>query len=114
MESINVIIDDTISEKDVDEDGEAASLKKNEGDENMSQSDDGERESSKKVSTPPTSRRETRSTQRSSSPLTPPKVQPLISHDGEPLTSKKLSSRVTLSHPTSNIIGDLKKMRDFV
>ena len=114
MESINVIIDDTISEKDVDEDGEVASLKKNKGDDNMSQSDDGERESPEMVSTPPTSRRETRSTQRSSSPLTPPEVQPLISRDGEPLTSKKPSLRVTLNHPTSNIIGDLKKMRDFV
>ena len=107
MESINVVIDDTISEKDVDEDGEGPSLKKNEGDDNMSQSDDGERESLKKESTPPTTRRETRSTQGSSSPLTPPEVQPPISHDGEPSTSKKSSSRVTLSHPTSNIIGDL-------
>ena len=36
MKSINVIIDDTISEKDVDEDGEGPNLKKNEGDDNMS------------------------------------------------------------------------------
>ena len=89
MESINVVIDDTNPEKDVDEDGEAPSLKKNEGDNNMSQSDDGERKSPEKESTPTTSRRETRSTQGYSSPLTPPKVQPPISHDGEPSTSKK-------------------------
>ena len=35
MESINIVIDDTISEKDVDEDGEGPTLKKNEGDDNM-------------------------------------------------------------------------------
>ena len=74
MESINVVIDDTNPEKDVDEDGEAPSLKKNEGDNNMSQSDDGERKSPEKESTPTTSRRETRSTQGYSSPLTPPEV----------------------------------------
>ena len=50
-----------------------------------------------------------RSTQGSSSPLTPPKVQPSISHDEEPSTSKRPSSRVTLNHPTSNIIGDVNK-----
>ena len=107
MESINVVIDDTIPKKDVGEDGEVPSLKKNEGDGNMSQSDDGERESSQKESTPTTSRRETRSMQGSSSPLTPPEVQPLISRDEKPSTSKKPSSRVTLNHPKSNIIGDL-------
>ena len=107
MESINIVIDDTISEKDVDEDGKGSTLKKNEGDDNMSQSDDGERESPEKESTPPTTIRETRSTQGSSSPLTPLEVQPPISHDGEPSTSKKTSSRVTLNHPASNIIGDL-------
>ena len=36
MESINVVIDDTIQEKDVSEDGEVPSLKKNEGDGNLS------------------------------------------------------------------------------
>ena len=40
MESINVVIDDTISEKDIDDDGEGLSLKKNEGDDNMSQGED--------------------------------------------------------------------------
>ena len=73
----------------------------------MSQSDDGEKESPEKESTPPISRRETRSTQGSSSPLTPPKVQPPISRDEEPSTSKRPSSRVTLNHPISNILGDL-------
>ena len=107
MESINVVIDNTISEKDVDENGKGPSLKKNEGDNNMSQGDDGERESPKKESTPTTSRRETKSTQGSSRPLTLLEVQPSISRDGEPSTSKKPSSRVTLNHPTSNIIGDL-------
>ena len=109
MESINVAIDDTISEKDVDEDSEGPNLKKNEGDDNMSQSDDGERESLEKESTPPTKRRETRSTQGSLSPLTPLEVQPPISRDREPFTSKKPSSRVTLNHLTSNIIGDFDK-----
>ena len=107
IESINVVIDDTIPKKSVDEDGEAPSLKKNDGDENMSQSDDGGRQSSKRETTPTTSRRENRSTQGSLSPLTPPKVQPPISRDEEPSTSKKPSSRVTLNHPNSNIISDL-------
>ena len=108
MESINVVIDDTILEKDIDDDGGGPNLKKNEGDDNMSQGDDVEKESSEKDSTP-ISRRETRSTQGSSSLLTPPEVQPPISRDEEPSTSKKLSSRVTLNHPSSNIIGDLDK-----
>ena len=36
MESINVAIDDTISKKDIDDDGDGPNLKKNEGDDNMS------------------------------------------------------------------------------
>ena len=107
MESINVVIDDTISEKDIDDDGEGLNLKKNKGDDSVSQGDDAKKESPKMESTPPISRRETRSTQGSSRPLTPPKVQPPISRDEEPSTSKRPSSRVTLNHPTSNIIGDL-------
>ena len=71
MESINVVIDDTILEKDIDDDGGGPNLKKIEGDDNMSQGDDAEKESPEKESTPPISRRETRSTQGSSSPLTP-------------------------------------------
>ena len=108
VESINVVIDDTISEKDIDE-GDGPNLKKNEGDDNMSQGEDAEKESPDKEFTPPISRRETRSTQGLSSPLTPPKVQPPISRDEEPSTFKKSSSRVTLNHPLSNIIGDVNK-----
>ena len=107
MKSINVVIDDTISEKDIDDGDGGPNLKKIEGDDNMSQGDDAEKESPEKESTPPISRRETKSTQESLSPLTPLEVQPPISRDGESFTSKKPSSRVTLNHPTSNIIGDL-------
>ena len=107
MELINVVIDDTIIEKDVGEDGKVPSLKKNEGDGNMSQSDDGERQSQEMESTPIASRRETRSTQGSISALTILKVQLPSSYDEEPSTSKKPSSRVTLNHPKSNIIGEL-------
>ena len=66
-----MVIDDTISEKDIDDDGGGPNLKKIEGDDNMSQGDDAEKESPEKESTPPISRRETISTQGSSSPLTP-------------------------------------------
>ena len=106
VESINVVIDDTISEKDIDE-GDGPNLKKNEGDDNMSRGEDAEKESPEKEITPPISTRETRSTQGPSSPLTPLEVQRPISHDEEPSTSKRPSSRVTLNHPSSNIIGDL-------
>ena len=108
MESINVVIDDTISGKDIDDDGKGLSLKKNEGEDDMSQGDDAEKESSEKESTPPISRRETRSTPRSSSPLTPLEVQP-PSRDEEPSTSKRPSSRVILNHPPSGIIGDVNE-----
>ena len=107
MELMNVVIDDTISEKDIHDDGEGLNLKKNEGDDNMSQGDDAEKESLEKEYTPPISRRETRSTQGSSSPLITLEVQPPISRDAEPSTSKKPSSRVTLNYPSSNIIGNL-------
>ena len=63
MESINMVIDDIILEKSIGEDGEVPSLKTNDGDGNMSQCDDGERQSPKKESTPTASRRETRPTQ---------------------------------------------------
>ena len=62
MESINVVIDDAIPEKSVDEGGEAPNLKKNDNDRNSSQIDDVRRQSPKKETTPTTSRRETRST----------------------------------------------------
>ena len=107
MESINVVIDDTIPEKDIDDDVDGPNLKKNEGDDNMSQGEDAKKKSPEKEFTPPISRRETRSTQGPSSPLTPPEVQPPISRDEEPTTSKRPLSRVTLNHPSSNIISDL-------
>ena len=107
MESINVVIDDTIFEKEIDDDGKGLNFKKNEGNDNMSQAEDAEIESPEKELTPLISRKETRSTQGSSSPLTPLEVQPPISHDEEPSTSKRPSSRVILNHPSSNIIGDL-------
>ena len=59
MESINVVIDDAISEKSVDEGGETSSLKKNDDDGNTSQSDDVWRQLPKKETTPTASRRET-------------------------------------------------------
>ena len=48
MESINMVIDDIILEKSIGEDGEVPSLKTNDGDGNMSQCDDGERQSPKR------------------------------------------------------------------
>ena len=102
-----MVIDDAIPEKSVDEGGEASSLKKNHNDGDSSQRDDVEKQSPEKETTPTTSRKETRSTQVPSSPLTPPKVQPPISCDDEPSISKKALSRVSLNHPKSNIIGDL-------
>ena len=54
-------------------------------------------------------RMETRSMSRTSSPLTPPKIHPLISQDDEVSTSKKPSSRVIKNHPDSNIIGSLNE-----
>ena len=107
MESINMFIDDTISEKDVDEDGEGLSLKKNEGDDNMSQSDD-LRENHWKKSLHllhQEGRLDQHKDLQVHSPLQKFNLQ--ISRDGERSTSKKLSSRVTLNHPASNIIGDL-------
>ena len=61
MESINVVIDDAILEKSVDESGDAISLKKNDDGGNSSQNDDVEKQSPEKETTPITSRRETRS-----------------------------------------------------
>ena len=62
MESINVVINDTISEKGIDNDGEGQNLKKNEDNDDMSQGENAEKESSKEESTPPIPRRVTRST----------------------------------------------------
>ena len=107
MESINVVIDDTISKKGIDNDGKGQILKKNEDNDDMSQGENTKKESPKEESTPPIPRRVTRSTQGSPSPLTPPEVQPLILRDEESSTSKRPSSRVILNHPASNIIGHL-------
>ena len=107
IESINVVIDDTISEKDIDNDGEGQILKKNEDDDNMSHGEDAEKESLEEEFISPIQRRVTRSTPGSRSPLTPPEVQPPISRDEEPSNSKKPSSRVILNHPSSNVIGEL-------
>ena len=105
MESINVVIDDTISEKDIDNDGEGQILKKNEDDDNMSHGEDDEKESPGEEFISPTPRRVTRSTLGPPSPLTPPEVQPPISCDVEPSNSKRPLSRVILNHPSSNVIG---------
>ena len=102
-----MVIDDAIPEKSVDESGDAISLKKNDDGGNSSQNDDVEKQSPKKETTPITLRRETRSSQVPLSLLTPLEMQPPISRDDEPSTSKKPLSRVSLNHPKSNIIGDL-------
>ena len=74
MELINVVIDDIISKKDIDNDGEGQILKKNEDDDNMSHGEDAEKESPEEEFISPIPRRVTRSTQGSPSPLTPPEV----------------------------------------
>ena len=102
-----MVIDYVIPEKSVDESGDASSLKKNDYDGNSSQNGDVEKKSLEKETTPITSRRETRLSQVPSSPLIPPEMQPPISRDDEPSTSKKPSSKVSLNHSESNIIGDL-------
>ena len=107
IELINVVIDDTISEKDIDYGGEGQILKKNEDDDNMSHDEDAEKESLEEEFISPIPRRVTRLTQGSLSPLTLPEVQPLISCDEEPSNPKRPSSRVILNHPSSNIIGEL-------
>ena len=52
MESINVVIDDAILEKSVDESGDASSLKKNDDDGNSSQNSDVEKQSPEKETSP--------------------------------------------------------------
>ena len=52
-------------------------------------------------------RMETRSTSRTSSPLTPSEVHPSISRNDEVFILKKPSSRVIKNHPDSNITGSL-------
>lgn len=118
MESINVVIDNAIPKMIVDESGDVTSLKKKNEYGNSSQDCDVEKPSlekesspspSKRETSPSPSKRETRSSQVLSSPLTPPDVQPPISHDDVASTSKRQSSRVSLDRAKSNIIGDLDK-----
>ena len=52
IESINVVIDDAILEKSVDESGDASSLKKNDDDGNSSQNSDVEKQSPEKETSP--------------------------------------------------------------
>ena len=52
MESINVVIDDAIPEKSIEESGDASSLKKNDDDGDSSQNSDVEKQSPKKETIP--------------------------------------------------------------
>ena len=106
MKSINVKIDDAIAKVEMVDDGERLSTKESTV---KVEALDIEVEGStlEEESTPMNPRMETRSTSRTSSPLTPPKVHPPISRNDEISTSKKPSSRVIKNHPDSNIIGSL-------
>ena len=78
MESINVEIDDVIPKVEIDNDGEGPSYKEPIV-EVEAQDIEGEGLTPEKESTPVNSKIETRSMSRTSSPLTPPEVHPLIS-----------------------------------
>ena len=52
MESINVVIDDAIPEKSIEESGDASSLKKNDDDGDSSQNSDVEKQSPEKETSP--------------------------------------------------------------
>ena len=101
-----MVIDDTITKVEIDDDGEGPSSKESTV-EVEAQDIEVEGLTPEKESTPVNSRMETRSMSRSSSPLIPPKVHPPISQNDEVSTSKKPSSRVVKNHPESNIIGSL-------
>ena len=106
MESINVKIDDDLTKVEMINDGEGPSIKEP----NVEvKALDIEVEGSIpiKETTPMNPRMETRSTSRTSSPLTPPEIHPPISQNDEVSTSKKPSSRVIKNHLGSNIIGSL-------
>ena len=79
MESINIVIDDAISDKIIDESEDTTNLKKKNDDGNLSQDSVVEEQSSEKETTPISTRRETRSSQVLSSPLTPPSAASYIS-----------------------------------
>ena len=78
MVSINMVIDDTITKVEIDNDGEGPSSKESTV-EVEAQDIEVEGLTLEKELTPVNSRMETRSMSRSSSPLTPPEVHPLIS-----------------------------------
>ena len=106
MESINDKIDDALTKVEMIDDGERPSTKEP----NVEvEALDIEVEGSTPVeeSTPMNPRMETRSMSRTSSPLTPLEIHPLISRNDEVSTSKKPSSRGIKNHPNSNIIGSL-------
>ena len=88
-----MVIDDAITKVVIDDGGEGPSSKETTV-KVEAQDVKVERLSLEKESTPMNSRMETRLMSRSSSPLTPPEVHPLISRNDEVSTSKKLSSRV--------------------
>ena len=106
MESINVKIDDAITKIEMVNDEERPSTK--EPTIEVEALDiEVEGSTPKEESTPMNLRMETRSTSRTSSPLTPPEVHPPISRNDEVSISKKPSSGVIKNHPDSNIIGSL-------
>ena len=78
MESVNVVIDDSITKIEIDDDGEGPSSKESTV-EVEAQDIEVEGITPEKESTPVNSRMETRSMSRSSSPFTPPKVHSSIS-----------------------------------
>ena len=102
MESINVKIDDAIAKVEMVDDGKRPSTKEPTVE---VEALDIEVEGSKpeEESTPMNPRMETRSTSRTSSPLTPLEVHPPISQNDEVSTSKKPSSKVIKNHPDNNI-----------
>ena len=102
MESINVKIDDTIAKVEMVDDGERLSTKEHTV-EVEALDIEVEGSTPEEESTPMNPRMETRSTSRTSSPLTPLEVHPPISQNDEVSTSKKPSSKVIKNHPDNNI-----------
>ena len=106
MESINVVIDDSITNIANDYNGEGTSFKEATV-KIEAQGVEVEEHSLERESTLVNSRMETRSLSRSLSPLTPPEVHHPISQNDGVSTSKKPSSRVVKNHSESNIISSL-------
>ena len=105
MESINVVIDDVITNIAIDDSGEGTSFKEAIV-EIEAQGVDVEEHLSERKSTPVNSRIETTSLSRSPSPFTLSEDHPPIFRNDE-ATSKKLASRVVKNHSKSNIIDSL-------